>query len=198
MIKAIETRWNGYRFRSRLEARWAVFLQEIGLKWDYEPEGFQTKAGWYLPDFWLPEIGVWVEVKPDHTSKKINEGDMDKMLFFVFESRQPLLILDGTPAAKIYKIINPCMLCGTDCDGDWDPFEDDACQSCVDEGRARPSTHMESVCWYPKYLPPVNHDGEPRLYWHPYAGEERDTPISAINAARSARFEHGESPRVRA
>lgn len=44
-IKAIETQYKGYRFRSRLEARWA------GVR--------------YLPDFWLPEANVWLEVKPD-------------------------------------------------------------------------------------------------------------------------------------
>jgi nucleoside 2-deoxyribosyltransferase len=52
MIKAIETRYKGYRFRSRLEARWAVFFDALGLEWEYEPEGFDLgDAGWYLPDF---------------------------------------------------------------------------------------------------------------------------------------------------
>ena len=40
-IKAIETRYAGYRFRSRLEARWAVFFDTLGLKWQYEPEGYE-------------------------------------------------------------------------------------------------------------------------------------------------------------
>lgn len=39
-IKAIETVYRGYRFRSRLEARWAVFFDALGLEWEYEPEGF--------------------------------------------------------------------------------------------------------------------------------------------------------------
>lgn len=30
-MKAIETRYKGYRFRSRLEARWAVFFDALGL-----------------------------------------------------------------------------------------------------------------------------------------------------------------------
>lgn len=50
-IKPIETYYNGYRFRSRLEARWAVFFDALGVKYEYEPEGFQTPAGYYLPDF---------------------------------------------------------------------------------------------------------------------------------------------------
>src|SRR2546426_10542719 len=39
--KAIETKFRGYRFRSRLEARWAVLLESLGIEWLYEPEGFQ-------------------------------------------------------------------------------------------------------------------------------------------------------------
>ena len=33
-IKAIETKYNGFRFRSRLEARWAIFFDSIGLKYE--------------------------------------------------------------------------------------------------------------------------------------------------------------------
>jgi hypothetical protein len=64
MIQAIETKYNGYRFRSRLEARWAVFFDALGLKWEYEKEGFDLgKYGWYLPDFWIPGNEVWIEIK---------------------------------------------------------------------------------------------------------------------------------------
>lgn len=51
-IKPIETYYNGYRFRSRLEARWAVFLDALGVEYEYEPEGFELPSGKrYLPDF---------------------------------------------------------------------------------------------------------------------------------------------------
>lgn len=63
-LKAIETIYRGYRFRSRLEARWAVFFDECGVKWGYEVEGFQLPSGWYLPDFYLPEANCFVEIKP--------------------------------------------------------------------------------------------------------------------------------------
>src|SRR5215467_9619768 len=65
-IKAIETKYGGYKFRSRLEARWAVFFDEEEIEWDYEPQGFtvDTPRGGinYLPDFWLGS-GQWAEVK---------------------------------------------------------------------------------------------------------------------------------------
>lgn len=64
-IKAIPTKYKGINFRSRLEARWAVFFDSMFIKWEYEKEGYQLKSGWYLPDFWLPEMKIWVEVKPE-------------------------------------------------------------------------------------------------------------------------------------
>lgn len=63
-IRAIETSFKGYRFRSRLEARYAVFLDALGVRYEYEKEGFELEdAGRYLPDFWLPDLHVWLEVK---------------------------------------------------------------------------------------------------------------------------------------
>lgn len=66
MIQAIETEYAGCRFRSRLEARWAIFFDKLGVEWQYEPQGFTLPSGrQYLPDFRLPQLGLWVEVKGD-------------------------------------------------------------------------------------------------------------------------------------
>ena len=63
-IAALETRHKGYVFRSRLEARVAILLDEFGWKWRYEPEGFSTPYGNYLPDFEvLAPKPMWIEVK---------------------------------------------------------------------------------------------------------------------------------------
>lgn len=64
-IKAIQTRYRGCKFRSRLEARYAVLLDALGVEWLYEHEGYQLKDGTpYLPDFWLPSLDMFLEVKP--------------------------------------------------------------------------------------------------------------------------------------
>lgn len=63
-MKAIDTIYKGYKFRSRLEARWAVFFEYSGYKWEYEKEGYELPSGKYLPDFFLPQFNAWVEVKP--------------------------------------------------------------------------------------------------------------------------------------
>ena len=67
-IKPIETIYNGYKFRSRLEARWAVFFDHAGIAYEYEPEGFTSDGECYLPDFYLPRANVYVEVKPNMES----------------------------------------------------------------------------------------------------------------------------------
>ena len=80
-IQAIETIYKGYRFRSRLEARWAVFFDAMGVKWEYEPQGYVLDDGTaYLPDFYLhinrrmwdaepKELsGCFVEVKGEMTT----------------------------------------------------------------------------------------------------------------------------------
>jgi len=41
MIKPIPTQYQGYRFRSRNEARWAVFFETLQLDWRYEVEGYE-------------------------------------------------------------------------------------------------------------------------------------------------------------
>lgn len=69
-LKAIETNYRGYKFRSRLEARWAVYLDTVGFKWEYETEGFDLEGESYLPDF-LINLGyhqVWLEIKREPAS----------------------------------------------------------------------------------------------------------------------------------
>lgn len=82
-IKPIQTEYNGYLFRSRLEARWAVFFDACGVDYEYEPEGYKLENGlMYLPDFLLHGVDgrdggdLFVEVKgkmTDMDARKINE-----------------------------------------------------------------------------------------------------------------------------
>jgi hypothetical protein len=74
-VKPIETEYRGYRFRSRLEARWAVAFDAMGINWLYEPEGYMVNDRPYLPDFWLPDLGVWVEVKGT-----LSRGDLGRLV----------------------------------------------------------------------------------------------------------------------
>lgn len=94
MIKAIDTKYKGHLFRSRLEARWAVFFDAIGVKYEYEPQGFEIDGcGRYLPDFFLPDYRLWVEIKPTAA------GEVEKMKCFhlAHETGNPCLLIQGPP-----------------------------------------------------------------------------------------------------
>jgi hypothetical protein len=63
-IEALPTVYRGTTFRSALEASWAATLDSLAITWEYEPEMITLPSGArYLPDFRLPEIGTWLEVK---------------------------------------------------------------------------------------------------------------------------------------
>lgn len=91
-IKAIETKYKGYKFRSRLEARWAVFFDSAQIPWEYEKEGYTLRTGeCYLPDFYLPEQNIFVEVKGEMP----NDDYMRKLAQFGAEIEKSVLVLNG-------------------------------------------------------------------------------------------------------
>lgn len=107
-IKAIETMYNGYRFRSRLEARWAVFFDTLKVRWQYEPEGFQLPSGnRYLPDFYLTDLDLWIEIKPGDAPQYWGRDAMplsaewtrplELAYEFAHSSGNDIAILYGTP-----------------------------------------------------------------------------------------------------
>ena len=63
-VIAIPTKYNGRFFRARGEARYAVLFDACQLPFEYEKEGFWLEEGGkYLPDFWVPRLDLWFEVK---------------------------------------------------------------------------------------------------------------------------------------
>jgi hypothetical protein len=62
-LQPIKTYYHNTLFRSRLEARWAVFWDALAVTWAYELEGYELPTGSYLPDFWLPQYECFVEIK---------------------------------------------------------------------------------------------------------------------------------------
>lgn len=92
-IKAIETRYAGHLFRSRIEARWAVAFDHMDVRWEYEREGFEFKDGLrYLPDFWLPDLACWFEVK----GSKPSEEEWQKASHLRDETDWPVVVAVGT------------------------------------------------------------------------------------------------------
>lgn len=76
-IQPIETRYKGHRFRSRLEARWAVFMDHLDVPWEYEPQGYLVDNQPYLPDFLVhpnTDRAFWLEIKGTFPS----QDELDK------------------------------------------------------------------------------------------------------------------------
>lgn len=187
-IKAIETSYKGYRFRSRLEARWAVFFDVLAFEWTYEEEGFDLGDEWYLPDFSVksPEK-MFVEIKP---------GDMNFDEFTKcreLSSLGTVLAIQGNPWPGEYKL----HLFSPDSDYDLEDAEFGTCRKCAAlcillRGDRIGYRQLESC-----YRFECENVGNKYPLGAEFLSKCKSLyrPIAAFHAARSARFEHGESPR---
>lgn len=100
-MKAIETRYKGTMFRSRLEARWAMFFDKIGFNYIYEPEGYVLADGTkYLPDFWLPDLKIAVEVKGPLAQFVSDINRVGQFISWPVSGILGVLILTDIPEAK--------------------------------------------------------------------------------------------------
>lgn len=71
-MKARPTEYKGVHMRSRLEAKYAQWLDSIPrVEWEYEPMCYASDEGQYLPDFAIrsveyrsTSVDVFVELKP--------------------------------------------------------------------------------------------------------------------------------------
>lgn len=90
-LKAIETVYQGCRFRSRLEARWAIFFDTLRILWKYEAEGYDLDGTQYLPDFWLPEYNCFVEIKGQEPTKE----EIDKAYKLCLYSGKEVYVFSG-------------------------------------------------------------------------------------------------------
>ena len=220
-ITAIETTYRGYRFRSRLEARWAVFFDYLGMTWKYEVQGYLVGADKrpYLPDFWVQDIFCWVEVKGDPEALDLLLADDAVNASTGLPRTDPwgyknLLILGDIPdpgeqGAWLHSLVSRrASTCDRFC-------------LCSDAQRSKVVFHhiseraADMAAATGEDFPPreewphaaLEQVGRPEPHWlRPRSGSDLVTPRSCIymrpdpvvtaayRAARSARFEHGETP----
>lgn len=184
-IKPIETKYKGYKFRSRLEARWAVFFDAAGIEWEYETEGYQFDDGTkYLPDFYLPESKQFFEVKG---------------------------VMTETDMQKIKKLIS----CGKDVAIGYSDYTFQACSDYLiseekqEYGMCLDLKDMSELCRCPncrKFFFLGLYGTWSCRCCGEYLGDDREVYADgelynvdkkiqrAITAAKQARFEHGEKP----
>lgn len=178
-IKPIETVYKGYRFRSRLEARWAVYLDNMNIKWEYEPEGFEFKNGErYLPDFLIfNHLGApvqWLEIKGIPTDLKYES----KLQYLAQETNMSVYVLYGPPGDVKVKRFFP-------------------------DGGGKPADMSGIATWWIlpvtteqyKEIKNTPRDISNRQFFRlPWVNKISKKEDLAINKARQARFEHGETP----
>ena len=200
-MKAIETQYKGYRFRSRLEARWAVFFDALGLQWVYEEEGYKMPDdSYYLPDFKVTNRDGYIrfyEIKPSgktHDKKfgffreHLTNADAELLCgdpyeFFIERGHPGLLMCPrcgfiGEPAygADLYNWSS---------DGD-SRFGCQPCDFNTPGGGDNPA-YAGLICLYSPHKGAI-------ITTPKWQGDMYRVIKKAATKARSARFEHGESP----
>lgn len=197
-LKAIETVYKGYKFRSRLEARWARFFDALDIRWEYEKEGYnlpggvfeedffnnkvQVIGGYYLPDFWLPDLDCWIEIKGEEPT----ERERSLAMQLAIESEKHVHIFYGAIPMPV--------------DGHMEP-ENDSALTYFPDGYG--------MVDFPYHWCECPYCGQIGLHWSgladrikcgciakkhgkDYSWGNFDTPrlVEAYTAARQARFEH--------
>ena len=200
MIKAIETRYKGYNFRSRLEARWAVFFDALGIAWEYEPEGFELPDGTrYLPDFKVTvSDGVidWYEVKA------AGNGQDPKMGAFAEARKSELKAANPSIGTRVKHPVfgHGCIVAmeGTGAHFRLQvDFVDVGCKWLV-SAYANLRTDDGEVFCVPFGIKTIHSETFTTVRGDPYALLVENNPSCewdirrAAEAARSARFEHGQ------
>lgn len=176
-IQPIQTYYNGYHFRSRTEARWAVFFDAMGIRYEYEVEGYTLSDGTrYLPDFFLPEyrfmgserFGIFAEVK-----HKFNQEEANKCKTLAKDSKHDIILLEGPPDFRDYTMYDFL-----------DLSTEEKSQICeeYDQGSKHSFVFGIDVSFIPENLVHGSMCYGEHSYMSPLM-------INAINISRSARFE---------
>ena len=193
-LKPIPTEYKGHLFRSRLEARWAVFFDACGVEWEYEPEGFDLGDGVrYLPDFLLHGVAgradgdLFVEVKG-----RMNACDAEKIKRFA-EAGMPV---NGGKSATAILVVSQIP------DGnDALDIEDYISTKAYTDNHGFPCPfNFETIDGdYFAAHPGINLEGQFELFGDDssYLCEmDEYATVRAYKLARQARFEYGETPRI--
>lgn len=170
-LRTADAQYNGVLFRSRLEARWAVFLDRLHLRWQYEPEAFILPDGTpYAPTFLIhtpQNERRWICIKPAGV-----DSDPQFTAFKKAAEAGPIwpTLASGSPLDWIQSGHTFCPRCGTPHSSRFDGPEDFNCQPCDAEtppgGGNPPETNgVKAITWTP-HKGTVTLDQEQAGLWH--------------------------------
>jgi hypothetical protein len=129
MIQPIPTKYKGITFRSRIEARAAVFFDALGIQWQFEKEGYvfniaknmengrlkkhdsefyakKHRSGFipYLPDFYFPKQERFMECFIEIKGSEPTGEECDKARLLCYDSELPVFIMWDFPFIEDYHV----------------------------------------------------------------------------------------------
>lgn len=194
-IQAIETLYKGYRCRSRLEARWLYFLDLIGMRYEYEPQGFCADGIWYLPDIYIPAYHTFIGVKnesvyEDEDLRAEARRKIEAICGACLEYAG--VIVYGDPLTS--RCESYCFLSSEMCSGtDWVPVFFEYIR---DDKASGAGICYNGEVLMRTYAGTMMYEGFEDISTSNYAyvPDLKDLMLRAKLRARGARFEHGENP----
>ena len=193
-LKVIPTVYKGIEFRARVEARWAVVFDALGLDWVYEPEGYDDCKK-YLTDFvirnfWLysplgyKKRDLYIEVKG---SDSIDIDDYIK--FYEINRSKDIIVVGSLPKGDT-----------------WEELYRDFNKVLTQNWREEINLHKDYLkehgierIYCRQFMPVWNSElNGPCLIMsiNGISLEDRRRTIAAYHSGLSARFEHGETPHI--
>lgn len=171
-MKALPTTYKGYRMRSRLEAKWSLFWDLLGIAWEYERDAFDLGGVRYLPDFWLPDFKLWVEIKGEIRDDEAGLRMIEQCAGLAHLDRRPVVLCFHDPFDPRCAVFTHNQMYS---ESRWT-----YCRTCGKLALGVRSGGF-SVTWCPRA-----HEGEPLAL--PELRAARNTLATAARAARQRRF----------
>lgn len=192
---AMPVTYKGTRFRSKLEAKWAVFFDLCGVEWVYEPD-VSVPGVYYQPDFLLknvlavhgffsddnPEIPVignlFVEVKG-----QMSKNDAEKVLNF--SNKHPILVTTDFPEGETWDSLFSSAMNGADHGQHEVRLQYNFRTIDNDEFELMPAIATKNGT---PFMALVGADGNYERW------AEHEATECAYSIARNAKFDHGQTP----
>lgn len=98
MTEQTGVKWGPHQFPSSHIARWAIYFDSLGFKWVYAPGEFEKDGATLRPDFWIPELEAYIELRSESKS----EEDVRKCELLRYASKKDVYLIEGVPDENRY------------------------------------------------------------------------------------------------